>query len=100
MGLGGRKARLGGVPGPHLAGGADRVFLVEHRRQALRVLLGHVAQYMLDDNVDVECDQDPPPKRVGVEQRRDVEAAGVEERLDNPPASSATTGPSSPVEPS
>lgn len=39
---------------------------------------------MLDREIDVEGDQDAPPKRGGVEQRRVVETVRVEERLDDP----------------
>lgn len=67
MRLGGRKARLGGVPCPHLPSGTNRVFFVEYRRQAFRVLLGHSAENMLDDKVDVKRNQNPPSQWIRVE---------------------------------
>ncbi len=72
--LGRREARLGRVPSAHQPGCTDRAFLVEHRRQTFSVLLGHVAQHMLDHEIDVERDEDTPPKRIGVKERWDVEA--------------------------
>ncbi len=78
-----REARLCRVPGPHLTGGADRVLLVEDRSKAFRVLLAHVMQDMLDNEVDVQRDQDPATQRVRVEKGRNVQKLGIQEALND-----------------
>ena len=77
-------AGLAGVPGAHLAGGADRMVAVEDRLEALAVFLADGIQDMLNDAAHVERDDESAAQVVLVEERRgDADAVGADELLHN-----------------